>query len=244
MYSVTAARPGASAAAEARGKEGAYLPQALPPGSAAAALIPQAAHRAEVQDLRLCEGGGGGGVVLATADCYGRAVLTHGRRGPGGAGEIVMGEAQCLAPPEVLCEAGWAGVAVAPGQASQAAVARHFPRDVTLFDGGQAVRTIATLHPPSALQLLSSTLGTGPGGGPLIAVAEGPQVSLWDVRGGGRQARVARLSTGPGGGHLMCIAASDDGGAPLLGGLAGGGGLSAAGRLGGSARGPHSTVWV
>ena len=110
-------------------------------------------------------------------------------------------------------------MSVAPGQPSQSAVARHFARDVTLFDGGVAVRTLHTLYRPSALQLLSSSLAAGPGGGPLVAVAEGPQVSVWDVRGGGRGARVARLCPTPHHGHLYCLAVSDDGGIPLLGGL-------------------------
>jgi hypothetical protein len=45
------------------------------------------------------------------------------------------------------------------------------------------------------------------------------QVSLWDVRGAGRGARVAKLSPGPQHGHFYCLAASDDGGLPLIGGL-------------------------
>lgn len=73
-------------------------------------------------------------------------------------------------------EAGWAGVAVAPGQPSQAALARHFAKDVTLFDGPVAVRTIHTLYYPSAVQLLSTQLAATLIGGPLVAVVEGPQV--------------------------------------------------------------------
>lgn len=114
-------------------------------------------------------------------------------------------------------EPGWAGVSVAAGQPTQAAVARHWAKDVTLFDGGMAVRTIHTLYRPTAVQLLSSALTQGPQGGPLVAVAEGPQVSVWDVRGAGRGARVAKVSPGPHHGHLFCLAAADDGGLPLIG---------------------------
>ena len=73
------------------------------------------------------------------------------------------------------------------------------------------------MYHPSAVQLLSSQLATGPGGGPLVAVAEGPQLSIWDVRGSKRGARVAKLSPGPHHGHLYCLAAADDGGPPLVG---------------------------
>lgn len=116
-------------------------------------------------------------------------------------------------------EPGWAGVAVASGQPSQAAVARHFARDVTLFDGPMAVRTLHTMYRPTAVQLLSTSLAAGPQGGPLVAVAEGPQVSIWDVRGAGRGARVAKLTPGPHHGHLLCLAATEDGSSlPLIGG--------------------------
>lgn len=67
-------------------------------------------------------------------------------------------------------------MAVAPGQPSQAAVARHFAKDVTLFDGQVAVRTLHTLYYPTAVQLLSTQLAADTIGGPLVAVAEGPQV--------------------------------------------------------------------
>lgn len=197
-----------------RGKEGVCIPQPAAPGAAHA--LPQLAHRAEVQDLRLVDTGGGG-AVLATADCYGRATLAHLRRAGGAGDALEPGEAQQCQPADLLVEAGWAGVAVAPGQPSQAAVARHFAKDVTLFDGGIALRTIHTTYPPAAVSLLSSCLAEAPGGGPLVAVAEGPQVSLWDVRGAGRGARVARLTTNsPHHGALYALAVADDGGAPLL----------------------------
>lgn len=114
-------------------------------------------------------------------------------------------------------EPGWAGVAVAPGAPAQAAVARAFARDVTLFDAGMPVRTLHTMHCPTAVQLLSASLAASPQGGPLVAVTEGPQLSIWDVRGAGRGARVARLSPGPHHGRLLCLAASDNAGLPLIG---------------------------
>lgn len=120
---------------------------------------------------------------------------------------------------------------MAASQPSQAAVARHFAKDVTLFDGPMAVRTIHTMYRPTSIQLLSSSLAAGPGGGPLVAVTEGPQLSIWDVRGHGRGARVAKLSPGLHQGHLFCMAAADDGGMPLIGGWVGGVGGWMGGRM-------------
>eukprot|EP00887_Chlorella_sp_A99_P003556 scaffold7.g3556.t1 len=226
-------QPGAAAFAGERGKEGAYIP--TPGAGLAAQALPQIPHRAEVQDLRLWEGGDGA-AVLASVDCYGRAVLAHLRRGAwgdgggGGGGQGVTGEGagggqggyelaelHQVQPTDLLREAGWAGVAVAPGAPAQAAVARHFAKDVTLFDGPLPTRTIHTLYSPNDLHLLSSALAPAPGGGPLVAVVEGPQVSLWDARGGGRGTRVARLGPGPHSGPLYALAVSDNCGQPLLG---------------------------
>ncbi|PRW57554.1 hypothetical protein C2E21_3392 [Chlorella sorokiniana] len=211
VYSVAVPRSGAFVGG--RGKEGVFIAEQGAP--ATAAELPALQLRAEVQHLALAEGGGGS-AVLAAVDCYGRAVLAQARRGEGAAGLQVVAAHQ-LQPPDVLREPGWAGVAVAPGAPSQAAVARHFAKDVTLFDGPMAVRSIHTLYRPTAVQLLSPQLSVGPQGGPLVAVTEGPQLSIWDVRGHGRGARVAKLSPGPHHGHLYCIAASDGGGLPLIG---------------------------
>ena len=128
----------------------------------------------------------------------------------------IMGVEQ-LSPGNLAIEAGWTGVALAPDQPSQVAIARHFPKDITLFDGPMAVRTIHTTYRPNAVQLLSSNVAVDASGGPLVAVAEGPVVSIWDVRAAGRGARIARLSSSPHSGPFYCLAATSNGGIPLLG---------------------------
>jgi WD40 repeat protein len=128
----------------------------------------------------------------------------------------IMGVEQ-LNPTNLSIEAGWTGIALAPDQPSQAAIARHFPKDITLFDGPIPVRTIHTTYRPHAVQLLSSNVATDSSGGPLIAVAEGPIVSVWDVRAAGRGARIARVSSTPHSGPFYCLASSSNGGVPLLG---------------------------
>ena len=82
-----------------RGKEGVCIPQPAAPGAAHA--LPQLAHRAEVQDLRLVDSGGGG-AVLASADCYGRAMLAHLRRADCAGGALEPGEAQQCQPADLL----------------------------------------------------------------------------------------------------------------------------------------------
>ncbi len=122
-----------------------------------------------------------------------------------------------LNPSNLSIDAGWTGIAMAPDQPSQVAIARHFPKDVTLFDGPIPVRTIHTTYRPNAVQLLSSNVASDATGGPLVAVAEGPILSVWDVRAAGRGARIARLSPAPQAGPLYCLASSSNGGIPLIG---------------------------
>lgn len=63
--------------------------------------LPQLAHRAEVQELRLFEGGAGGAAVLASVDCYGRAVLAHCRR-DAPEGPLQVAEVSSLQPQDPL----------------------------------------------------------------------------------------------------------------------------------------------
>jgi hypothetical protein len=222
---VTAPRPPPSPlrGQQGQGKGGAFLP--APTEGATWAALPSAALRAEVQDLQLAESPSrGGGAVLAAVDCYGRATLAHLQRGGGegegggeGGGRMRVAALEQLQPEDVAVEAGWAGVALAPGNPSQAALARHFAKDVSIFDGPLVVRTLHTLHRPNAVALLSPALAASPGGSGVVAVAEGPAVSVWDLRASGRGARVARLNAGNAAGPLYCLAASDGTGAPLLG---------------------------
>lgn len=219
IMAMAAPRPAAGLLG-ARGKGGAFLPEAA--HGASWDELPTLALRAEVQDLQLAEDSGGG--VLAAVDCYGRATVAHMRRDGGGnandiasAGRMQVVGIEQLQPEEVAVEAGWAGVALAPGQPTQVAVARHFPKDVTIFDGPLAVRTIHTLYRPNAVRLLPPGLASSVGGAGVVAVAEGPLLSVWDLRAAGRGARVAKLNGGVASGHLYCIAAAEGAATPLLG---------------------------
>lgn len=97
LYSVRL--PRAAAFTGERGKEGVYIAEA---GVAAtAAPLDAAQHRAEVQHVSLHEQDGGGEAVLASVDCYGRALLARMRRQEGGQGLRVLGVHQ-LQPADLL----------------------------------------------------------------------------------------------------------------------------------------------
>jgi len=194
-------------------------------------ILPGCSLRSEVQSVQLSPPSPNGVSTLAATDCYGRTIAVHmcidqnhgksdeseenedqqgeAGRGPGHGGGVSIRDVQVVQPIDIGVQAGWAGAAIAPDQPSQIAVARHFPKDITLFDGPIPVRTIHTMYRPYCIQLLSSTFssGTAASGGPnpLVIAAEGPMVSVWDVRVAGRGARVARLCPNPHAGHFYTV---------------------------------------
>lgn len=170
----------------------------------------------EIQSLHASES------ILAAVDPYGRAVIAsyeqddeqdeQDEQEP--SQKKVVTKAYQLQVPGRPGEAGWAGISVAQwGEVPPkvVAIARHFQKDVTLFDGPIPCRTIHTTYTPNAVELLPPSLspgGGGGGGGGLVAVAEGPQLSLWDVRVAGRGARVAKMCPKPHAGQFYCMAVS------------------------------------
>ena len=122
-----------------------------------------------------------------------------------------------LQPDELLVDGGWAGIAISVGDSSYSAIARHFAKDITLFDGPLAFRTIHTTYTPYSVELLSSSMTGASSNGPVVVVAEGPTVSVWDVRVAGRGARIARMMSSPHAGHLYCTAVSPNSSHALLG---------------------------
>lgn len=108
MYSVSVPRaPGSAGFPGEQGKGGVYIAEAG--AGLQAAALEAIQHRAEVQHLALYEQGGGGSggssgdhsAVLASVDCYGRAVLAHARRAEGQPGLHITGVHQ-LQPLDVL----------------------------------------------------------------------------------------------------------------------------------------------
>ncbi|PIA47753.1 hypothetical protein AQUCO_01400391v1 [Aquilegia coerulea] len=77
-------------------------------------------------------------------------------------------------------EGSWTGLSFSPSQWSTAAVARSFCKSVDVYDQDIHVRSLHTLWYPSSLSFLQSS---SPGNGnSLLAVAEGCQLSIWDLR--------------------------------------------------------------
>lgn len=109
VYRLEVPRPaGASAFSGGQGKEGVYIAETAP-GAVAAAPLDAVQHRAEIQHLGLFEDTASRTAVLASADCYGRAILAHAQRFGGGEGDAGAGGSGLqitavhqLQPPDLL----------------------------------------------------------------------------------------------------------------------------------------------
>lgn len=94
-------------------------------------------------------------------------------------------------------DCGWAGLSFCPGSGSggasfgaadsmdavQTAVARHFARDVLLYQGARCVRTLHTVQAPTALHYLPQLPNSNTN---LLALAEEHQVRVRHAAGPGR----------------------------------------------------------
>ncbi|XP_043809509.1 uncharacterized protein LOC110605820 isoform X2 [Manihot esculenta] len=77
-------------------------------------------------------------------------------------------------------EGSWAGLCFSPSQWSMAAVARSFCKSIDVYDQDIHLRTLRTLWYPSSLNFLQN-LNNG-NGSSILAIAEGCQLTIWDLR--------------------------------------------------------------
>lgn len=171
--------------------------------------INQITHRAEIQDVQLLHtsdtASGTDSALVATVDSCGRAIIAQLEHNSNrNKREWTVVQVHQLQPMDLLRERGWAGIALAPSKPTQTAIARHFPKDITLFDADIPVRTFHTTYHPTSIQLAGDD-------GNLVIAAEGPQVSVWDARScGTRGARCARFSSGPHSSHFYTTAINNN----------------------------------
>lgn len=173
--------------------------------------------RTEVQSLSMSAPNSHGESCMACTDSTGRTLLA---RLQSSGSDANCSSVEIIAPSDggQPCELGWTGAAVSPWSMGTVAVARHFPRDVTVFDHNVPIRECNTLYPPNDLLLMSPDMTTDGDRTPILAVAEGPDVCIWDLRVAGRGGRIARLMPGAFSGQLYTIAASSrNSGCPVLG---------------------------
>ena len=98
-----------------------------------------------------------------------------------------------------------AGVSLGERQPTRAAVARHFAKDLSVFDGDVVVRTVRTIQNPTAIELLAED-GT-------YAVAEKSKICVYDFRQGEAGGLAHCLPVNE---MVTCLAKSNNSGQPLV----------------------------
>ncbi|MCO5612994.1 hypothetical protein L7F22_067267 [Adiantum nelumboides] len=152
-------------------------------------------HRSEIQSVSISEPSCDGSVLLGTVDSFGRIVISCVSSMDKG---TMSGYMFSASPRDTgVGEGGWAGLAFVPSQPSLTAVARGLAKSIDLYDKDLHVRTMHTLQYPAAMTFLDKHM-LGNGMHSLLAIAEGAQVSIWDLRAhesGGCVQRVLGSST-------------------------------------------------
>lgn len=131
-----------------QGKASLLVP--VPVEGASTTPLYQLPHRSEIQAVSLRELDDG--ALLGSVDSHGRAVVSLLHSGESGSRngsfEGSWGSAYTVTPPASSSEeAGWAGLAFCPKQPSMVAIARHYARQLDVYDRDVHVRTFHTSAP-------------------------------------------------------------------------------------------------
>ncbi|CAM8998552.1 unnamed protein product [Rhodiola kirilowii] len=162
-----------------RGKEGLVIPvetQVLE-----SLLLNRCPHRSEIQSIVLSEVDGFGCLALGSVDSYGRLIVSV----LDSIDSDVDRRTFSIEPPDAgVGEGSWAGLCFSPSHWSMAAVARSFCKSIDFYDQDIHIRTLNT----NISERNSS----------LLAVGEGCQLSIWDMRMQEKGGCVRRICGSPG----------------------------------------------
>ncbi|XP_031282112.1 uncharacterized protein LOC116140656 isoform X1 [Pistacia vera] len=157
------------------GKESLLIPQQTQ--AMDASLLNRCPHRSEIQSIVLAETDSKGYFVLGSVDSYGHLIVSKLDT----SGKDVERLTYSVLPQDCgVGEGSWAGLCFSPSQWSMAAVARSFSKSIDVYDQDIHLRTLRTLWYPSSLNFMQN-LSNG-NGSSILAVTEGCQLTLWDLR--------------------------------------------------------------
>ncbi|XP_031500504.1 uncharacterized protein LOC116264434 isoform X1 [Nymphaea colorata] len=161
-------------------------------------------HRSEVQSLALADACDMG-LVLGTVDSYGHAIVSVLDTG---SQDIERLTYSALPLDCGVGEGSWAGLCFSPNQWSTVAVARSFCKSIDIYDQEIHLRSLHTLWNPASICFVQTVIGDG--GSSIIAIAEGCQLSIWDLRVKQNGGCIQRI-TGTLGSPFHAVCSSADG---------------------------------
>lgn len=159
-----------------KGKESLLIP--VPAQVIQSLMVDRCPHRSEIQSVVLAEGDGDNCLIMGTVDSYGHLIVSR----LDVVGSDVDRLSYSVLPRDCgVGEGSWAGVCFSPMHWSTAAVARSFSKSIDVYDQDIHLRTLRTLWNPASLTFLQSSL-PGEDSSNIIAVGEGSQLTMWDLR--------------------------------------------------------------
>ncbi|XP_078434065.1 uncharacterized protein LOC144705327 isoform X2 [Wolffia australiana] len=142
-------------------------------------LVGRCPHHSEIQSVALSDADGASCLMLGTVDCYGQLIVSEIDEND------INGRSYSVLPRGYgVGEGSWAGVCFSPRQSSMTAVVHSFCKSIDIYDQDIHLLSYQTLWYPNYSTFLNGSLHSGGGSG-VLAVAEGSQLTLWDLRTGG-----------------------------------------------------------
>ncbi|KAG8378104.1 hypothetical protein BUALT_Bualt08G0103500 [Buddleja alternifolia] len=167
-------------------------------------VVNRCPHRSEIQSIVLAETGSMDCSILGSVDSYGHLIVSK----LDVSNTDVDGITYSVSPQDYgVGEGSWAGLCFNPKQLSMAAVARSFCKSIDIYDQDIHLRTLRTLWYPSSLIFMDNF---GESDGSMLAVTEGSQLSVWDLRVKENGGCVRRI-TGSVGDTLYAVSISSSG---------------------------------
>ncbi|OVA03335.1 hypothetical protein BVC80_1507g17 [Macleaya cordata] len=158
-----------------RGKESLLIP--VPAQVLHSSLVNRCPHRSEIQSVVLTETDSKYCFILGTVDCYGHLFVSRLVTSDQDVDRVTY---SVLPFDNGVGEGSWAGLSFNPSQWSMAAVARSFCKTIDVYDQDIHLRSFSTLWYPSSMSFLQSSFYANESS--ILAVAEGCQLTIWDLR--------------------------------------------------------------
>lgn len=141
------------------------------------AMVSRCPHRSEVQSIVHSETDRKGCSILGSVDSYGHLIVSKLDSSDTDADRLTYS----VSPRDCgIGEGSWAGLCFSPCQWSMAAVARSFCKCIDVYDQDIYLRTLKTLWCPSSLTFMQTPHAGNESS--VLAVTEGSQLTIWDLR--------------------------------------------------------------
>ncbi|XP_071717132.1 uncharacterized protein [Rutidosis leptorrhynchoides] len=155
------------------GKDSLLIPE--PTQVVDSALVNRCPHRSEIQTILSNETERNDCLILGSVDSYGHLIVSKMDS------YDVERLTFSVSPRDFgVGEAGWAGLSFSPTQWSTTAVAHSFGKSVNVYDQDFHLRTFHTMWYPTAVNFVNNLYSERESS--ILAVTEGCQLSIWDLR--------------------------------------------------------------